>query len=172
MSKTLFQRVSFRMSGTQKKKGKPPLAQRNFSVGQKVWINQRGDKNLARVLLVGVDGVAVDVVLQNGQIASHISINFLETTAISADKWIQSVVRTFRAYDQSNSGMISRSDLESFFTEIGFPRSISFDRSRWWTTEVPLSAKGRTIPPGFISLDKFTECVMRCFPGFPPDSLT
>ena len=176
LSKTLLQRVTFRMGGTRKQTEKPPPARKNdFSIGQKVWINQRNNKKLARVLSVRVDGVTVDVILQNGQIGSHIPITLLEPTAIGSDKWIQSVVQTFNEYDQSNSGMISRSDLERFFSEIGFPASISFDRSRWWTTEVSRLVTGHAtklnVPPGFISLETFTECVMRCFPGFPPDSM-
>ena len=176
LSKTLLQRVTFRMGGTRKQKEKPPPAPTNdFSIGQKVWINQRNNKKLARVLSVRVDGVTVDVILQNGQVGSHIPITLLEPTAIGSDKWIQSVVQTFNEYDQSNSGMISRSDLERFFSEIGFPASISFDRSRWWTTEVSRLVAGHAtklnVPPGFISLETFRECVMRCFPGFPPDSL-
>ena len=175
VTKTLFQRVSLRVSGTLKKKGRPPLAQRKFSIGQKVWVNDSGEKKLARVLSVGSKGITVDVVMQKGQTNAQIPITLLEPTAIGVDKWLQSVFRAFKEYDRSGCGMISRSDLESFFTSIGFPVSISFDRSRWWATEVPLASTGHaasdTTPPGFISLERFTESVMRCFPGLPPDDL-
>ena len=173
--RNLWQRVSLRMSGTLKKKGKPPLAQRKFSVGQKVWVNDSGDKSLARVLSIGSKGITVDVAMQKGQTSDQIPTTLLEPTAIGVDRWLQGVVRAFKEYDRSGSGMISRSDLQSFYTSIGFPASISFDRSRWWTTEVPLASTGHkttdTTPPGFISLERFIECVMRCFPGLPPDAL-
>ena len=61
LNKTLLQRVTFRMSGARKHTNKPPLARKaDFSVGQKVWINQQNNKKLARVLSVRVDGVTVD----------------------------------------------------------------------------------------------------------------
>ena len=51
LSKTLLQRVTFRMGGTRKQTDNPPPARKNdFSIGQKMWINQRNNKKLARVL--------------------------------------------------------------------------------------------------------------------------